>query len=242
MGTFPLALLPKATLGYGVQCAWAPEPVFTLEESARLLGILPESIRRSRRRYPSIKGEDGSSSPFWGLRRRFPEVKLAPKVCDGLSHTFGPTLSQFGEVTISLDTAGGPQEHVCLTHYGLFRHAAYIRTPQARRFVLCYPEFLCAITTGRVRPPLKTARQYQWALSAPPRQLTARVSYVAAESGLSRKTIWGHLAKVRSGCVDRNGMPRRIKPGPPKAFRLRFHPASLYIRTSVGDSKFGRLL
>lgn len=192
----PYSIVPFQLPRLETRCAWAPEPVFTVEEAARVLGTTKSNILRH-------------------VRHRHPEVKLPAKVFANLANTFGCSLTEYGEVRVSLDTPGGPQDHICLTHYGLFRLAVYIRTDRARRFCLNYPDFLCGITIGRIRPPVKTARQYQWILCAPPRQLTTRVGYVAAESGVSRKTIWGHLVKIRRGCVDRDGMPKRIKPGPP---------------------------
>jgi len=200
MGTFPLSLVLKSTLGTQAQCAWAPELVFTLGESARILGVKRRAIDQ--------------------VRVRFPEVKIPPKVCDGLSHTFGSTLTPFGEITIALDSPGGPQEHICLTHYSLFRHAVYIRTPEARRIVLHYPEFILAIKSGRFKSPAKVAARYRYIFSAPYRHQSARVRYVAAECGKNRSTIWNHLAKITMGQVDRFGMPVIMKPGPPKGYWL----------------------
>lgn len=195
MGCIPLSLVPKSTLGIEAHCAWAPEPVFTLGESARILGVKRRAIDQ--------------------VRVRFLEVKLPPKVCDGLSHTFGPSFTQFGEVTITLETPGGPQDHVCLTHYGLFRHAVYIRTPQARRFVLRYPEFVLALTTGQFRAPAKIAARYKFILSASTRVYRLQnMWYVEAEFGILDRTMRRHLSKIQQGKVDSSGLPIRRKPGP----------------------------
>lgn len=195
------SIIPFQFQGLRAQCAWAPEPVFTLEEATRLLGTTKNNI-------------------LIHVRQRHPEVKLPPKVLANLGKTFGGSLTEYGEVRLILDSPGGPQDSLCFTLYGLFLHALYLRTKEARRFCRVYPIILEAILTGRLRAPVKIACRYQWTLSAPPRQLTGRVAYVAAESGLSRKTIWDHLAKIRRGCVDRNGMPRRTKPGPPPGRQL----------------------
>jgi len=81
MGTFPLSLVPKSSLGIEAHCAWAPEPVFDLKESARILGITKRTLVET-------------------VRKRFPEVKLESKVLVKLTSTFGPSLTDYGEVRL----------------------------------------------------------------------------------------------------------------------------------------------
>ena len=147
MGTFPLTLVPFHAEGIAAQCAWCPEPVFTLEESARLLGTNKYHLRVN-------------------IRKKYLEVRL-PKEVLNLSTPFGPSVTEFGEVTITIDTPDGPREHICLTHYGLFRHAVCIRTHQARRYVLAYPTIVAAILSGAIRAPVKIADRYRYVLDAP---------------------------------------------------------------------------
>jgi hypothetical protein len=70
-------LIPLRAAGLNTRCAWAPEPVFTLEESARLLGVRRTAIKQLRRRHPGIaepaKVGDIPSPPF---RNEFGEVRL----------------------------------------------------------------------------------------------------------------------------------------------------------------------
>jgi len=214
MGSFPLSLVPVSVSRIQAECVWASEPVFTLGESGRLLGVGRRAIDQ--------------------IRVRFPEVKLSPKVCDGLSHTFGPTLTEFGEVKLRIDTPGGPQEHVCLTHVGLFRHALYIRKDRARRFCLNYPAFLVALATGRIKPPLRLAPIYQAILDAPRGARYATTLQVAQTLGMPCSTIYYNLRKLREGCVTADGMPARRK-----RRQIRFPGEIRLLRSTLGDSEKG---
>ncbi len=220
-------------LGIEASCVWPSEPAFTLEESARIMGITKRNlVYNLRNRHPEIRMPSkgvlklrtpfGAENPSKGgsqtnqyLPKRGGRPYPPPKGEDGLSSPFGPSLTEFGEVTLTLDTPGGPQDHVCLTHYGLFRHAVYIRTPQARRFVLRYPEFILALATGQFRAPAKIAARYKFVLSAPTRLHPLRnMWYVEAECGIPDRTIRRHLSKIQQGKVDSSGLPIRRKPGP----------------------------
>ena len=199
MGSFPLSLVPSSFLGLEARCAWAPEPVFDLQESARILGVTKRTLVET-------------------VRKRFPEVKLSPKVLVSLTSTFGSSLTDYGEVRLVLDTPDGPQEHACLTHYGLFRHAVYIRTPHARRYVLRYLDFIHALRTGELRPPVKIAVRYRYILDAPHGQRSARVREVCSELNKSKNTIWRHINRIARGHVTRDGLPMMQRPGPPKGY------------------------
>ena len=207
MGSFPLSLVPFQFEGVQANCAWSPEPVFTLEESARLLGTNKHNLRVN-------------------VRRKYPEVRL-PKGVFNLSTPFGPSLTEFGEVTILLATPGGPQEHVCLTHYGLFRHAVYIRTREARRYVLEYPRIVAAIVSRTLRPPSTVSQLYRDLLSAPRGTLERTAKELARQLGKGERTIWNHLRKIRLGQVTPDGLPiRRVSysfhhPDRVKALRVR---------------------
>lgn len=200
MENSPLSLVPIRDMGARAQCAWSPEPVFPLEDAARILGVRKDNLLRH-------------------IRHRHPEVKLEEKVFTKLANTFGPSLSEFGEVKIRLRTPGGPQEHVCLTHYGLFRHAIYIRTPQARSYAIRYPEFRDALREGRLRGPRQVAGDYQYILEAPRGQKTPRTNEIALKLGKSPRTVQRHVRMIVEGRVTPDGMPRFRRPGPKKGFR-----------------------
>jgi hypothetical protein len=193
------SIIPFRYENLQAQCAWpGGELVFPLDEVARLLGVKRRAIDR--------------------VRVKFPEIKVPPKVCDGLSHTFGPSLAEFGEVTVILNTPGGPQPHVCLTHDGLFRHAVVIRTWQARRFVLAYPAILAAILSGAIRSPGKIAERYRYILDAPRGQRSGRMREVGAELHRCKNTIYRHLSMIGRGEVTPEGLPIMRRPGPPKGY------------------------
>lgn len=205
MGTFPLSIVPGSFLGREAQCAWASEPVFTLEESARLLGIKKRTLVET-------------------VRKRFPEIKLPPKVLVSLTSTFGPSLTFYGEVYLILDTMGGPQEHICLTHYGLFRHTVYIRTPQARQYVLRYPEFINALASGAFRAPIKIAQVYRSVIeSSPGRDRAAKIREACAELRKSENTIRRHIKRIVCGQATCEGLPVIHRPGPCKGYRAKIN-------------------
>jgi DNA-binding XRE family transcriptional regulator len=157
---------------------------------------------------------------------------FGPKGVSKTDTPFGPALTEFGEVTINLDTPGGPQEHVCLTHYGLLRHAAYIRTDRARRFCLNYPAFLVALATGHIKPPVRLAPVYQAILDAPRGARYATVLQVAQTLGMPCSTIYYNLRKLREGCVTLGGMPARRK-----RRQIRFPGEIRLLRSTLGDSQ-----
>jgi hypothetical protein len=189
-------LVPLRAAGLNTRCAWAPEPVFTLEESARLLGISSGHIRRTRARYPGIKIEPKG------------DVSQTP-----------PFRNEFGEVRLTIETPGGPQEAVCLTHYGLFRHAIFIRTKQARTYALNYPAFLEILASGQIKPVARVADVYTAIFNAPHGEKRFAASQAAAQLGKSLRQIWRHCRKIREGKINPDGTPIQRRPGPEKGFR-----------------------
>jgi len=199
------SIVPFQFQALRTQCSWAPEPVFTVEEAARILGTTKKNLLRQ-------------------VRHRHPEVKLDQKVFLNLRNTFGSSLTEYGEVRVVLDSPGGPQEHLCFTLYGLFLHALYIRTEEARRFCRAYPLIVEAIVTRQLRSPSQIASRYRFILSAPPRHQAQRVRYLAAETGRSPNTIYRHINRIACGRVTRDGLPIQTKPGPPKGFGTKLQP------------------
>jgi len=127
----PTSLVPIPVPGGGGKGLWASEPVFPLDEAARLLGTTKDALKHLRTRHPNVR-----------------------KVVD----------------TVSTTSRGGPQKTACLTHYGLFRHARFIKTPQATAFIFGYPEFVRALGLRKIRTPLgvDVAELYRTAMSLIP--------------------------------------------------------------------------
>jgi DNA-binding transcriptional regulator YiaG len=213
MGSFPVSIVPFQTEGLSAQCIWAPEPVFDLQESARILGIAKITLVKT-------------------VRRRFPEVKLEPKVVVKLTTTFGPSFSDYGEVRLKLDSTGGPQEHICLTHYGLFRHAVYIRTAQARRYVLAYPQIVAALVAGRLKAPSRIAPMYQAIIDGPRGTRDMMACELARQIGCGVRTIYNRLKKIREGHVTSEGLPVRRR----KALQRKYPAQIRLLRARLGDS------
>ena len=207
------SIVPLQFQGLQTQCAWAPEPVFTVEEAARLLGTTKNNLLRH-------------------IRHRYPEVKLPPKVFAKLVNAFGKSLTEYGEVKINLGSPGGPQEHLCFTLYGLFLHGLYIRTEEARRFCRKYPEFLVGLAMGRIKPPVRLAPVYQAILDAPRGARYATTLQVAQTLGMPCSTIYYNLRKLREGCVTADGMPARRK-----RRQIRFPGEIRLLRSTLGDSE-----
>ena len=226
MGSFSVSLVPLKFEGLQGNCAWAPEPVFPLDESARILGTTKRYlVKHTRNRHPEIR-ENPNVIPIRGMAGQ-------SEVLDAVAERMGWDLSkvvpnlgtpftdqnEWGELRLTLETPGGPQEHVCLTHHGLFRHAIYIRTSEARNYVLQYPRFICALISGRLRGPQKVAAIYHGILLAPVGRKGHMTQELAQQLGKGVRTIYRHMKWIREGKVDSSGLPLMSKPGPPKKQR-----------------------
>jgi hypothetical protein len=195
MGTFPLSIVPFSFESIQAQCVWAPEPVFPIPEVARVLGVRKTSIEQ--------------------LRWRRPQVKIEPKVLYQLRSTFGPSLTEFGEVRLNLETPGGPQEQVCLTHYGIFLHALFIRTERARQFAIGYPHFVRALCVGQIRPAHFVQPVWLRAFAAPHGSKNLTVLAIGRELGFCRSTVYKKLHRIRVGQISDDGGPLMKKRGRP---------------------------
>ena len=193
------------------QCAWpAGELVFPAEEAARLLGIRKDNLlRHIRHRHPEVKlppkvftklaNTFGSSEIFIELMNTF---RSPPKVDLPGRTTFGSSLTEFGEVTLPLDTPGGPQPHLYFTLYGLFRHAVYVRTEEARRFVLAYPSIVAAILAGEIKSVRSVPEIYRNVFAAPWGQRDKAAIAASAQLGISPSSVWRHCKMIAEGKVD----------------------------------------
>jgi hypothetical protein len=110
----PNALVPIPIPGVHARGAWAPDLVVPFTELSRYFGLSRFSIKR--------------------LRARHPDIRISLMGDDKLSLTFESPTSQYGEVRIVLSTAGGPQEHVCLTHFGVCLHAIHMHSKPAKTY------------------------------------------------------------------------------------------------------------
>ncbi len=194
----PYSLVPIPIQGIPAWGAWAPEPVFTIEESARILGVSKRAVEQ--------------------VRHRHPEAKLEPSEYRNRSYGPGPVPSEYGEVTLPIYVGERSQDHVCLTHRGLFLHALYIRTPQARSFCRAYPELIRRIAVGEVKPLTDLPESYRRILEAPHGQKGTIINELARNLGKSERTLQRHCKWIRDGKVGGNGLPLLRKPGPPKGF------------------------
>jgi hypothetical protein len=224
MGSFPLSLVPFQFESLQSKCAWAPEPVFPLSEAARILGIKKNAIRQIRKRHPEVCSPSKVGYSLYPALwpREIPEFKIG----------HGLSVNSFGAVVITLLTPGGPQPHVCLTHYGLFRHAVFVQTVQARRFVLSYPKFIASLGCRTVREPTSIAALYQAILQAPWGSRSKALTLVAAQIHCPIRTMYRRLKRLRMGQVTPEGLPARKKP-----IRFLFPAQVMILRRSLGDSQ-----